>query len=176
MYIYVIRHGKTDWNSQRKLLSYTDISLNTEGIEECKESKKIVRNLYYDVIFSSPLKRTKETTKIINSKQKEVIYDERIIERNAKSMEEMDVDSFNYNKYWTLEENKSFDSETVEECVKRVYEFLDEIREKYHDKNVLIVTHNGICRVISTYFEGFPKRKCIADKGQNNAELKMYKI
>ena len=34
----------------------------------------------------------------------------------------------------------------------RVYSVLDEIKAKYRDKNVLVVCHGGICRVIETYF------------------------
>ena len=41
MYIYVLRHGLTDWNVQRKLLSITDVDLNDIGIEQCEGSKKV---------------------------------------------------------------------------------------------------------------------------------------
>ena len=35
----------------------------------------------------------------------------------------------------------------------RVYPLLAEIKEKYADKNVLLVCHGGVCRVIKTFFE-----------------------
>lgn len=34
----------------------------------------------------------------------------------------------------------------------RIYGFLDEIKYKYKDKNILIISHGGVCRVINSYF------------------------
>ena len=113
---------------------------------------------------------------IINSKKLPVVYDDRLIERNAGSLEEIYTYDFDYKAFWTLGKDNIQNCETIEECKKRVYEFLDEIKEKYKDKNILIVTHNGICRIIHTYFNGFPKKGDISQKGHLNAEIKMYEM
>ena len=176
MYIYGIRHGQTDWNVEHKLLSTTDIPLNAVVIEQCKEAEKVVKNLNYDLVICSPKTRTKMTAQIVNSKGIEVIYDDRLIERNARSIEGIDVSTFDYQAWWTLGKDEYQDSETIEECKTRVYEFLDEIKEKYKDKNVLIVTHNGICRMIHSYFNGFPRNGRIFNTGFNNAEIRIYEI
>lgn len=176
MYLYVIRHGQTDWNIEKKLLSVTDVSLNSTGIEQCKKAEELVRNLNYDLVICSPMQRTRQTAEIINSKKVPIIYDDRLIERNANSIEGIDVREIDYRGFWTLGKDSIKDEETIEECKHRVYEFLDEVKEKYSDKNILIVTHNGICRLIYTYFNGFPKRGDIFDKGHSNAELKMYEL
>lgn len=176
MYLYVIRHGQTDWNYDKKLLSFTDIPLNQKGIEQCSESEKIVKNLDYDLVICSPLLRTRQTAGIVNSKKANIIYDDRLIERNARDLEGINVSEFNYKDFWTLGKDNMKNAETIEECKDRVYEFLDEVKEKYNDKNVLIVTHNGICRIIYTYFNGFPRNGNIYDKGHSNAELKMYEL
>ncbi|MGN1012688.1 MAG: histidine phosphatase family protein [Clostridia bacterium] len=176
MYLYVIRHGQTDWNIEKKLLSVTDIPLNDTGIKQCEEAEKLVKNLNYDLVICSPMLRTKQTAQIVNSKNIETIYDDRLIERNAKSLEGIDVNTIDYRGFWTLGKESIKDEETIEECKKRVYSLLDEIKDKYKDKNILIVTHNGICRMIYTYFNGFPKKGDIFDKGHSNAQLKMYEL
>ena len=94
MYIYVIRHGQTDWNIEKKLLSYTDIPLNAIGIEQCKEAEKLVKNLNYDLVICSPMLRTRQTAEIVNSQKKEIILDKRLVERNANSLEGIDVRNF----------------------------------------------------------------------------------
>ena len=38
---------------------------------------------------------------------------------------------------------------------KKVQRFFDDIKEKYSDKNVLIVAHGGIAKVIKAYIYGF---------------------
>lgn len=176
MYIYVIRHGQTDWNVEHKLLSYTDIPLNDVGINQCKEAEKVVKNLDYNLVISSPKLRTRQTLKIVNSKNVEAIFDDRLIERNAGNIEGVDVSTFDYQAWWTLGKDKYQDSETIEECKTRVYDFLNEIKEKYKDKNILIVTHNGICRMIHSYFNGFPKNGRIFNTGFENAEIRIYEI
>lgn len=176
MYIYVIRHGQTDWNIEKKLLSVTDVDLNETGVAQCTEAEKLVRNLEYDLVISSPMLRTRHTMEIVNTKNIPVIFDDRLIERDAREIEGIDVNTIDYRGFWTVGKDSDFNSETIEECKDRVYSLLDEIKEKYSDKNVLIVTHNGICRLIYTYFNGFPKRKDIFDKGQSNAEIKMYEL
>ncbi len=176
MYLYVIRHGLTEWNVEKKLLSYTDIPLNEIGIKQCQEAEKLVKNLDYDIVFCSPKLRTKMTLEIINSKNIPVIYDDRLVERDAGDLEGIDVNSFDYESYWTLGKDVLKNSENIIKCQNRVYELLDEIKNKYKDKNVLIVTHNGVCRMIYTYFNGYPRRKNISNKGQGNAEIKIYEL
>lgn len=176
MYIYVIRHGQTDWNVEKKLLSVSDVDLNEVGVAQCIEAEKVVKNLDYDLVFSSPKLRTRHTLSIINSKNIPVLFDDRLIERDARSIEGIDVDTIDYRGYWTVGKDEKFDSEKIEQVRDRVYSLLDEIKEKYKDKNVLIVTHNGICRLIYTYFNGFPRRKDIFDFGQKNTEIKMYEL
>lgn len=176
MYLYVIRHGLTDWNKEKKLLSREDLDINSEGIEQCKEAEKLVKNLNYDLVICSPMLRTRHTENIVNSRKVPVIYDDRLKERDARDIEGIDVDTIDYRGYWTVGKDKNFPSETIGECRNRVYEFIEEIKEKYKDKNILIVTHNGICRLFYTYFNGFPRNNDIFDISQGNAQIKIYEL
>ena len=177
MYIYVIRHGQTDWNKNKKLLSRTDLSLNDEGRKQCENAEEIVKNLDYDLVISSPKKRAMETADIINTKDKEVIIDNNIIERDAGDLEGINVEDFDYQGYWNIKRDGEFGTaETIESCKDRIYKTLDKLKAEFNDKNILIVTHNGICRIIHTYFNGFPRKGNIYDYGVNNAEIKIYEI
>ena len=40
--LYVIRHGKTDWNLQNKIQGRADIPLNDLGIQEAKQTKELL--------------------------------------------------------------------------------------------------------------------------------------
>ena len=176
MYLYVIRHGQTDWNIQKKLLSRQNLDLNETGVKQCIEAEKLVKNLNYDLVICSPMTRTKHTANIVNSKNVPVIYDDRLKERDARNIEGIDVDTIDYKAFWTYGKDSIFPSETIEECKNRVYELIEEIKDIYSDKNVLIVTHNGICRMFYTYFNGMPKKGYLFDKGQDNAQIRMYEL
>ena len=63
--LYILRHGKTDWNAAHKLQGKTDIPLNEEGINMAHDAAKECRDIHFDVCYSSPLIRAKQTAEIV---------------------------------------------------------------------------------------------------------------
>lgn len=49
--------------------------------------------------------------------------------------------------------------ESVFDVVSRVYGLIDELREKYADKTILLVCHGGVCRVIETYYRNMTRKE-----------------
>ena len=56
-------------------------------------------SLDYDIIICSPLIRAKHTAKIINAKEKEILIDNRLEERNPGSLSEQSLDVTNRVEY-----------------------------------------------------------------------------
>jgi probable phosphoglycerate mutase len=57
---YIIRHGETDWNVQRRLQGHSDIPLNTKGQEQALSlSQRFVPKI--DLVISSDLIRAQQT-------------------------------------------------------------------------------------------------------------------
>ena len=65
MDIYLIRHGETDWNKEKKLQGITDIPLNAYGIELAEKTAEGLKDVPFDRIYTSPLIRAKKTAEII---------------------------------------------------------------------------------------------------------------
>lgn len=71
--IYLIRHGQTEWNVQKKAQgAEADIPLNDTGRNESMITGKYlkehrIKNKKFDVIFCSPMKRAYETAEIIQN-------------------------------------------------------------------------------------------------------------
>ena len=63
--LYILRHGKTDWNAAFKLQGRTDIELNEEGRKMAAKAAKEAECIDFDICFSSPLKRAYETARIV---------------------------------------------------------------------------------------------------------------
>ena len=63
--LYIIRHGKTDWNVRHKLQGRTDIPLNEEGRQMAEAAREEYRDVHFDVYFCSPLIRARETAEIL---------------------------------------------------------------------------------------------------------------
>ncbi len=148
--IYLIRHGQTDWNLDRRLQGQTDIPLNNNGKEQAEEAAKEIVDLKIDRIISSDLSRAKETAEIINKKiRKEITFDKRLREVNygdyegklIETIKDEDWDVFNQNP-----EKKN--GESRKHVYERVKSFLQEINE---EENVLVVTHGGALRMMLYY-------------------------
>lgn len=180
MKILIIRHGQTDWNIQGKIQGRTDIELNQTGINQAKEASKLMEKEKIDVVISSPMKRTKQTTEIImQGRNVPVIYDDRIMERAFGIFEGKFVEEYNdeLNGIWDYKLNKDVENgENIGQLIDRVYNFLDEIKEKYKDKNILIVTHGGVIRAIKYYFEETPKDGELRKMGIHNCQVIEYEV
>ena len=79
--LYIVRHGKTDWNVQGLMQGSIDISLNEEGVEQAKELSKMIDLSKIDICICSPLKRAKETAELIVGNKKKII----LIENKIKN-------------------------------------------------------------------------------------------
>ena len=182
MKLYVIRHGQTDWNVKEKCQGRTDIELNNTGIKQAQNAKEQLKKHKIDLIICSPLKRTRKTAEIINETiNSEIIIDERIIERGYGNLEgktdeewkEIIGDNVSIANYYNLNWNKQ-NIEPIQDICKRVWEVLDEIKEKYNDKNILLVTHGGTCRAINAYFNGIGEDGHVQSAKIKNCEIREY--
>ena len=177
--IYITRHGQTNWNIQNKVMGKKDEPLNEVGLNQAEQVSQNLKNTKIDLIISSPLIRARETAiKIGKDRNIPIIYDERIIERDFGEFEGHSRYEFDFEEFWDYYKNKTYDkAENIESFVKRIYEFLDEVTEKYEDKDILLVTHGGVSLIIDCYFkERIPKGSLIYASKLDNCEVKSYEI
>ena len=57
MKLYVVRHGQTVNNKLRKVSGKTETILTNKGIEEARQTKEKLKDVNFDLVFSSPLIR-----------------------------------------------------------------------------------------------------------------------
>ena len=87
MKLYLVRHGQTDWNKEKRLQGQEDIPLNDFGRHLAKETGIGLRNVRFDLCFSSDLKRALETANLIldeGSNKVPIIMDKRLKELEKK--------------------------------------------------------------------------------------------
>lgn len=160
MKIYVVRHGQTDYNIKKVFQGHIDIPLNETGEKQAQETASKFRNIEVDMILVSPLKRTLQTAQYISQiTGVPITIEERLIERSFGDMEGHQSRE-DWNIKMMLDYEKNYDIENIEpiqSLFKRVYDFLDEIIEKYKDKNLVLVTHGAVSQPIECYFNGMPE-------------------
>lgn len=153
MKIYFTRHGETDWNLANKVCGRTEANLTEKGISQAKALAEKVKGFGIDLIISSPMKRAMDTAGFVAEKCGAVIIpDARLLEQDYGIYEGVDRKDPRF-----LNNKKNFaykypNGESMMQVAARVYPLIDEVREKYADKTVLFVCHNGVCRVANTYF------------------------
>lgn len=178
MKIYTARHGQTDYNKSDIVLGTTDIELNETGIMQAQElAGKIAELDDIDVMLVSPMKRAIKTAQMISEKTGlEPITEERLREWDYGEFEGKSryTDGFAENKInFGVKMGKS--GESLLQLAHRVYSLLDDVIAKYKGKNVLLVCHGGICRIIETYFHDMTTQE-FASWFSKNCELTVYDI
>ena len=177
MKLYIVRHGQTDGNIMRTMDGIKDIPLNDTGREQAKVARDLLKDTKFDLIICSTLKRAKQTMEIINVNNMPVVYDKRVIERNCGEFTGLTFDDFDRDYYWNYHNKTTYETaESIDQIFGRVYEFLDEIKEKYKDKTILLVTHDGVCKIINCYVNGVPEDGNLQTLGIKNCEVKFYEI
>ncbi len=177
MKLYFTRHGQTVWNVENKICGATDIELTELGREQARElGKKIVdENIKIDRILYSPLMRAKDTAFIISDITGiPAEVDNRLIEQNFGEFESTprNGEAFRQAKKKFINNFKT--GETMFHLAQRIYNLLDDVTR---DKNntYLLVAHNGIARVVNSYFYNMENDE-YADYGIKNCQLVEYEI
>lgn len=156
MKIFVTRHGETDGNALRQVCGKRDVSINSNGEKQALLLGNKLKNQGIDLIISSPMIRTIMTSEIIAKEiNAKIITDNRLIEQDYGDYEGVSWDNPDFLRVKSQFAFKYPNGESMFMTAQRVYNFLDEIREKYKENKILIVTHGGICRILHTYFYDF---------------------
>ncbi len=176
MNLYIVRHGQTAWNAENKILGITDIELNEEGLRQAEELALKMADKKIDIVITSPLKRAFMTGKAVADKLNiPLTTDIRLIEQNYGSFE--GTDRFGKG-FLNNKRNFAFkypDGESMMQVAYRLYGFLDEIKEKCKGKNILIVTHGGVCRVAKTYFVDMTNDEFF-NYSASNCQIEEYRL
>lgn len=138
MYMYLVRHGETEWNRIGLVQGRADNPLNETGIKQAKDSAEVFRGKSFEALITSPLIRTKQTAKYLCAYTlvKEVRVDDRVIEKDFGICEGQTIKT-----RWSMYPKGHAQGEESFVIVrKRMKEAVEEYVETYHD-DILIVTH-----------------------------------
>lgn len=169
--IYFVRHGETINNVAKRNVPSTynyekncpDPSLNETGIVQANLLGKRLQCCNINVIYSSDLLRTLQTTEIINEYlNKKVILrsDLREIdmgELHLRTFEELkDEFPYFYNNFNKHNVDMPYpNGESGSDVKKRVTKIIKEI-VNLNMESTLVVTHGGVIRVLLSVFLGLP--------------------
>ena len=174
MKIYLVRHGQCESNVIGRYILDEDI--NETGIKQAEDLREKIKDINYDIVISSPLARAFHTADIINAKNKDIITDERLAERNPGSLEGKSINITDREEFWNYYTKVKYGTEErIPDLCNRVKEFLDELKTKNY-KSVLVVAHSGVSKAFYVYFNGLPEDGKMLNLGLKNTEMKEYEL
>lgn len=179
--LYLMRHGKTEWNELHKLQGRTDIPLNEEGRDMARKAALEYKDVHFDVCYCSPLTRAKETAQILlEGRNVPIITDDRLVEMGFGEYEGL-ANSFNIPncpinvifQHPEMYTESVGGAETFDELFARTGEFLDDVVKPLLEegKDVLILGHGAMNSSIICQVKGLPIEKFWSE-GIENCKLK----
>ncbi len=161
MILYLIRHGQTDWNKGRKLQGRTDIPLNENGRAVAELTREGFKDVAFDMAFTSPLRRARETAEIILAgRNLPIIDEERVIEVNFGEYEGCDFDlpDEHLQNFFSAPEKyiSIHGTESMESILGRMQSFLEDLYQnpELQDKTILVSTHGAALSGLLTVIKG----------------------
>lgn len=156
MELYFTRHGKTQWNQERRFQgSNGDSPLLPQSYEEIKAFGKKVKYVPFKAIYSSTAKRARDTAEGINkelARPVEIFYTDKLRELGLGTLEGQSIDEM-YQKYpdnlpnlrnhLDLYDPSPFHGETIESTITRIKTVVADAVAQHKDGPLLFVGHGA---------------------------------
>ena len=168
MKIYIVRHGETMANVKGLMQGQSESELTDTGKLLAVETGKGLANIKFDAAFSSPLRRTKATIKLIlkenNNSIPNIIYDDRLKEINLGLWEmkgfsgkNPDIDPALIKSFFTdpFSFGNPYQGESTTEVISRTKDFLNSLAKENYE-NVLVVSHGYAIRAMLNFLYANP--------------------
>lgn len=153
--IYLIRHGESIMNVEKKFCGWNECDLTKNGEEQAKKMAEEINKLNIQKVYSSPLKRAYKTARAISDR---VITDEGLKELNFGEFDSVPFEEVN-NKFTNLANELlegEFDftypnGENRYEFYERVTRTFDKIIHNDTSDKIIMVTHSCVIRSLLSY-------------------------
>ena len=161
--LYLFRHGITKGNLNAQYIGHTDLPLTTDSISSLKHIKATEHYPKVDAVFSSPLKRCKDSASIMFQNNNIIVIDD-FIEYNFGEFEGLTADELKDNddfKNWLkgdIHARAPF-GESNAEFVHRICAAFEKVIDgciKTGTQKIAIVGHAGVLMTILSCY-GLPE-------------------
>lgn len=162
MELYIVRHGRTVWNKAGLIQGTSDVELLPEGIEMAEQTAIGLKDIEFDAIYSSPLKRAYDTAVLIRGdRDMDVIKDIRLTEMGFGVCEGMKFVSSEkggglLEGFWDSPDTYKAPEggDTFHQVCERAADFLKYIENTHgKDERIMIVAHAAMNQAMFSYLE-----------------------
>ncbi len=141
MYIIYFVHGTTTDNENDIATGWLPGELSALGIKQSQELERLVADKKFDAVFCSDLQRAVDSAELSFGNKYKIQKDQRLREADYGDWNGQPHDLKNNMAVYI---NQSFPhGESYADVEKRMRAFLDETKEKYQNKHIAVVAHQG---------------------------------
>ena len=172
--LVLVRHGLSVYNDQNRFTGWRDVGLNSQGIDEARQAVSLLKNLEFDLAFTSDLIRAQDTLKII---LEGIGQNDIPIEKNMALNERDYGDLVGRNKAEAAEEfgaeqvhiwRRSYDvpppgGESLKSTADRVIPYLREVIMPHisEGKQILVSAHGNSIRAIVMVLQDYTSEQIL---------------
>jgi broad specificity phosphatase PhoE len=158
--IYLIRHGQTEWNRERRIMGIGPVPLSDEGRESVEILAAALEGESIPVIYTSVVKRASETAEILSARWGSRIVEEPRLNESpyegwvGKRYEELSGDK-EFELYGTEPTESRFSlNEGMADIQRRALEAVERARSESKDGKAAMVSHSDVIKPIVTHYLG----------------------
>ncbi len=171
--LVLVRHGQSVWNLQNRFTGWVDVPLSEKGKEEAYRAGELLKDIRFDVAYTSALTRAQETLRIILETVGlliPIIKDTALNERHYGALQGLNKDRAR--QKWGADIvhlwRRSYDipppeGESLKDTANRTIPFLERsiMGDIYDGRNVLVVAHGNSLRSIVMYLENLSPEEIV---------------
>ncbi len=160
--LVLIRHGETDWNVEGRYQGQADPPLNARGVAQAQELARRLQGVGLDLLYSSPLRRARQTAEIIAQALGIPLYLEPRLKEIAQGEWETLLVTEIQERYPELFQRWETEpwsvqipgGETLAQVQERVYQAVDEILARHPGKTIGLVAHRLPIALLKVRYQG----------------------
>lgn len=146
--IYLIRHGETAWTVSRRHTGRTDLPLLPQGEADAKLVKKAVQHVFFTKVYSSPLQRALQTSRIVDL-DAQIEIDPDLVEWNYGDYEGLtSVEIKKQQPDWAIFSHGAKGGESVQEISDRADRVIERLLELHPTGTIALFSSGHFSRVL----------------------------
>jgi probable phosphoglycerate mutase len=161
--VHLVRHGETAWNREHRTQGWTDIPLNTTGLEQARAAAAALAGRPIGAVISSDLSRARATAEPIAAEARVALRFEPALRERGFGAAEGKLDVEIQREFvgrlqgrWTDPDFRFDGGESRRDVYVRVGGFLAQLLAAPPAEEIVLVSHGGALRVARAFLEGIP--------------------
>ena len=169
-YLALVRHGQSEWNALGLWTGWRDVALSEKGHQDAKDAGKALKDITFDLGYTSALLRAQQTLNDIN-----VILQQNFPVIKNQALNERDYGDLTGKNKWKIKEEygeaqflkwrRGWDDllpngESLKDVYERVVPYYEDeiLPHLKNGENVIIAAHGNSLRALVKYLENVPDK------------------